>query len=686
MKKRILTIIQSHDIIAKTAEKGTGRMSLGIEEDNKKTDEHILVCLSAAPSNKKIIDTAAKMANALQARFTALYVRTGTKSEDLDKEKLEEHIRYAENLGAEIVMTHGENIPVQIAEYARLSNVTKIVIGQSNARRNHFFSKVTLTEKLIEIVPDIDIHIIPDTVKTGNYQKRSFTWYMEKPSAKDYFLTVFIFAVCTLIGLLFQKLDFTDTNIVTIYILGVLITSIVTDGYLCSVAGSFLSVFLFCFFLTEPRMSFETYAVGYPVTFFIMLISSVLTGTLAAKLKMHAKLSSQIAFRTQVLFDTDRLLQKAKSETEILGVTCTQLIRLLNRSITAYVVENGTLSEGKLFSGEKESTEDFLTQEEQQAARWTYENRQRAGASTQYFSQAKCLYLAIRSGNNVYGVIGIPLQKETLDSFEYSILLSVINECALAMENAQNAMEKEKNAVIAKNEQLRADLLRALSHDLRTPLASIEGADSLLLEQPDLSEAERRTLLEQIRQETRWLTRITENMLSVTRMAGEQVSLHRTDEVVEEIVDSAVMKLRRSRHALPVTVIRPQEILTAPMDATLMEQVILNLLENAVNHAEGATRIRVEIAGQGDTVMIAVEDDGAGFPPELLPQLFDRKLLPQPRSCADGRRGLGLGLTLCSAIIKAHGGRMTAENRPEGGARVCLWLPAGTEDEEETEG
>ena len=243
----------------------------------------------------------------------------------------------------------------------------------------------------------------------------------------------------------------------------------------------------------------------------------------------------------------------------------------------------------------------------------------------------------------------------------------------------QLRMESEK-------EKMRANLLRAVSHDLRTPLASIEGADSLLLEQPDLSEAERRTLLEQIRQETRWLTRITENMLSVTRMAGEQVSLHRTDEVVEEIVDSAVMKLRRSRNALPVTVIRPQEILTAPMDATLMEQVILNLLENAVNHAEGATRIRVEIAGQGDTVMIAVEDDGAGFPPELLPQLFDRKLLPQPRSCADGRRGLGLGLTLCSAIIKAHGGRMTAENRPEGGAQVCLWLPAGTEDEEETEG
>ena len=255
-------------------------MNQKIEDDIQKADDHILVCLSAAPSNLKIIDTAAKMANALQARFTALYVQTGTKAEAMDKEKLEEHIRYAETLGAEIVMTHGENVPVQIAEYARLSGVTIIVIGQSNARRNHFFSKSTLTEKLIEIIPDIDIHIVQDAVKNRTYSKRSFTELAEKPSVKDYVLTAFIFVVCTLIGLLFQKLNFTDTNIVTIYIFGVLITSIVTDGYFCSIAGSFLSVFLFCFFLTEPRMSFQTYAVGYPVTFLIMLISSVLTGTL----------------------------------------------------------------------------------------------------------------------------------------------------------------------------------------------------------------------------------------------------------------------------------------------------------------------------------------------------------------------------------------------------------------------
>ncbi len=198
------------------------------------------------------------------------------------------------------------------------------------------------------------------SLKNVNHQKRSFTWYMEKPSAKDYFLTVFIFVVCTLIGLLFQKLNFTDTNIVTIYILGVLITSIVTDGYLCSVAGSFLSVFLFCFFLTEPRMSFQTYAVGYPVTFFIMLISSVLTGALAAKLKTHAKLSTQLAFRTQILFDTDRLLQNAKGKTEILDVTCTQLLRLIKPQYYSICSRKWNLSEGKLFSGGKRGHRRFF--------------------------------------------------------------------------------------------------------------------------------------------------------------------------------------------------------------------------------------------------------------------------------------------------------------------------------------
>ena len=649
-------------------------MNLSIEGDNKKTDEHILVCLSAAPSNQKIVDTAAKMANALQARFTALYVQTGTKSEALDKEKLEEHIRYAEMLGAEIVMTHGENIPVQIAEYARLSNVTKIVIGQSNARRNHFFSKSTLTEKLIEIVPDIDIHIIPDAVKTRSYQKRPFTWYVEKPSAKDYFLTVFIFAVCTFIGLLFQKLNFTDTNIVTIYILGVLVTSIVTDGYLCSVAGSFLSVVLFCFFLTEPRMSFQTYAVGYPVTFLIMLISSVLTGALAAKLKTHAKMSAQLAFRTQVLFDTDRLMQKAKGETEILDVTCTQLIRLLNRNITAYVVENGTLSGGKLFSREKEDTEDFLIPEEQQIARWVYENRQRAGASTQHFPQAKCLYLAIRSGNSVYGVIGIPLQKETLDSFEYSILLSVINECALAMENAKNAMEKEKNAVLAKNEQLRADLLRAISHDLRTPLCSISGnADMLLCNSDRLDEATKHQIYTDIYDDSEWLIGVVENLLSITRLNDGRLKFKFTDQLLDEVILESLRHISRKHDDYKI-VADCEELVLTRMDVRLIIQVLVNLIDNAIKYTPSGSVICIRGIKKDGKAQISVEDNGPGIPEEMKPHIFEM-FYTGKTTVMDSHRSLGLGLALCHSIIEAHDGTLILTDQDPHGCNFTFTLP-----------
>ena len=421
-------------------------------------------------------------------------------------------------------------------------------------------------------------------------------------------------------------------------------------------------------------MSFETYAVGYPVTFFIMLISSVLTGTLAAKLKMHAKLSSQLAFRTQILFDTDRLLQKAKSETEILGVTCTQLIRLLNRSITAYVVENGALSEGKLFSGEKESTEDFLTPEEQQAARWTYENRQRAGASTQHFPQAKCLYLAIRSGNNVYGVIGIPLQKEPLDSFEYSILLSVINECALAMENVQNAIEKEKNAVLAKNEQLRGDLLRAISHDLRTPLCSISGnADMLLSNSDRLDEATRYQIYTDIHDDSEWLIGVVENLLSITRLNDGRLKFKFTDQLLDEVIAESLRHVSR-KHDEHKIVADCEELVLTRMDVHLIIQVLVNLIDNAIKYTPPGSVISIRGFKKAGKAQISVEDNGPGIPEEMKPHIFEM-FYTGKTTVADSQRSLGLGLALCRSIIEAHDGTLVLSDHAPHGCNFTFTLP-----------
>ena len=242
-------------------------MSTGEFVQLNKENEHILVCLSSSPSNEKIIRTAAKMARDMRARFTALYVQTGKRERESDKRRLEAHVQFAKESGAEIVMTHGENVPVQIAEYAHLSNVTKIVIGQSSARRRGLFGKPTLTEKLISVAPNVDIHIIPDALNYVTPHRRRLLFGAETPSLRDIGVTVLSLAVCTAIGFLFDHLDFPDTNIVTVYILGVLMVSVLTKGYLCSMAGSLLSVVLFGFFLTEPQLSFRTYAVGYPVPF-----------------------------------------------------------------------------------------------------------------------------------------------------------------------------------------------------------------------------------------------------------------------------------------------------------------------------------------------------------------------------------------------------------------------------------
>ena len=431
------------------------------EQSKKGADEHILVCLSSSPSNARIIHTAAKMAKVLHARFTAIYVQTDTVINDEDQSRLSQNIQLAQRLGAEIVMTHGEDVPLQISEYVRLSDVTKIVIGQSSARRRGLFGRPTLTEKLIASAPDVDIHIIPDALNYTKPHRRRLFLGAEIPSLRDIAITVLALAVCTAIGFLFDHLDFPDTNIVTVYILGVLMISVLTKGYLCSMAGSLLSVVLFGFFLTEPRLSFQTYAVGYPVTFAVMLASSVLTGTLASKLKDHARLSARSAFRVQVLFDTDRLLQKAKSNDDVLSVTCMQISRLLDRSIVAYTKgENGMLS-GRLYAEKKDThAEKLLSDAERQTAEWVLQNGRRAGATTAQFGKSECLYLAIRAGGRVYGVIGIPMRPEKPDSFESSIVLSVVNECALAMDNAHNAAEKERAADLAKSEQLRADLLR----------------------------------------------------------------------------------------------------------------------------------------------------------------------------------------------------------------------------------
>ena len=252
-----------------------------------------------------------------------------------------------------------------------------------------------------------------------------------------------------------------------------LFTALCTSGYTCGVLGSIASVALYNFFLTEPRLTFHAYDPGYQVTFALMLTSAIITCTLTTRLKDHAKMSAQAAFRTKILFDTNQLLQRAKSEEEILSQTASQLMKLLNRSLIVYPEQNGGLGAEQIFSVDGETAQNiFSAPEERDAANWTFANKKRSGAGTDSYPDAKGLYLALRTGGGVFGVIGIDLSEKPLDAFENSVLLSILGEGALAIENRRNALEKEQAALQARNEELRANLLRTISHDLRTPLKS----------------------------------------------------------------------------------------------------------------------------------------------------------------------------------------------------------------------
>ena len=648
--------------------------------ENELSKDHILVCLSSSPSNERIVRMAGKMAQAFCGSLTALYVQTpgDTVMNTADMSRLQANMRLAQQLGAEIVTTHGEDVPTQIAEYALLSDVTKIVIGRSGVQRPHFWSEPTLTERLIALAPDVDIYIIPDVEAYKSYRrKRLISIRPAFPTALELLLTVGILVAATIIGWGFLRLGFANANIIMVYLLGVLLTSTFTSGYTCGVLSAFLSVILFNYFLTEPRLSLAAYGSKYPITFAVMFASALLTCTLATKLKAHAQLSARDAYRTKLLFDMNRQLQKAETPDEVYQMTATQIQKLMQRDVLVYPAQGEALLDGIVYPADGSSPHSVTKEkQEQDVIRWVWQNRKRAGATTETFAKAKRLYLAIRIGQQVYGVIGIPMEKQTQpDAFTSSILFSILGECALALESLHNAEEKEKAAVLAKNEQLRANLLRSISHDLRTPLTSISGnADTLLHSYNMLDEQTRKQVFTDIYDDAQWLTGLVENLLSITKITDGSVKLHLSDQVVDDIVSEALRHIDRRSAEHHITVDCGDEPLLVRVDAGLIMQVLINLVNNAVKYTPPGSNIRITAIQQEKAAEICVSDDGPGIPDERKELVF-KMFFTGSNLIGDSRRSLGLGLTLYQAIIHAHHNEMTLKDNLPHGCIFSFTLP-----------
>lgn len=637
--------------------------------------EHILVGISSAPSNSKIVKTAAKMAQAFNGTFTALYVKTPkaeTMSEE-DQERLESNIRMAESLGATIATVYGDDVPFQIAEYARLSGVTKIVMGRSAINHRRIIGKPTLTDQLIATAPNIDIHIIPDGAvriseqKNEMFGKKKFTAVL-----KDLLISILIIIGASGTGYLFSRLGFTESNIITIYILGVLITSAVTSSKICWVFSSVISVLVFNFLFTAPRFTLFAYDTGYPLTFAIMLSASLITGSLADKMKSQAKQSSKAAFRTKVLFDANQLIQKAKDDRQISDITAEQLSKLLKRDVI--VIASGSFVSQYGFQTDKVC---ILSENLAEIAEWVIANKEKAGRGTEKFSDDPYLYLPVKTVERVYGVIAVYVRERTIDTFEYSVMESIIGESALALERNHNAREKELASVLAENERLRANLLRAISHDLRTPLTSISGNASNLVSNGNVFDEETKfSIYKDIYDDSMWLINLVENLLSVTRLEEGRMNINPTTELIDDVINEAIKHVHNVDGKRKIIVESGDKLILAKMDVRLITQVIINILDNAMKYTPENSTVVITAGKRGEYVYVRIADDGYGISDEQKAHVFDM-FYSGENKVADSRRSLGLGLALCKSIIKAHGGEITvADNKPHG-AVFTFTLPVG---------
>ena len=612
--------------------------------------EKILACLSPSPSNLKILHAAADMARD-DRELIALFVETPdfARLSAKDRQRLQDNTREAIRLGARVQTVGGDDVAFQIAEYARLSEIEIIVLGQSDFSSVRRYSKPTLPDRLAELLPDAEIHVIPDRRRNVRFPFQREQIGKQRVLFDSLFTFLMLFTA-TLIGLFLYRHELSNSSIMMVYLLSVLLISVTTSQRWYSGVSSVIILFLFNYFFVQPRFSLKVYESGYPVSFFVMFLTAMISGTLANRLKRNAQQSAEAAFRTRIISETDQLLAKASARDEIMSICARQSSSLLGREVVLYETDGKSI--GRSWPWPEDSAAEAADR----------------SALREYLSGdgINPLFYPVRIQDRTYAVLCVTDRKPYPEISAQSTLQSVLGECALALENEKNVREKESAAILAENERVRADLLRSISHDLRTPLTSISGNAGALLENESRFDTEtKRRLCQDIYDDSLWLTELVENLLTATRMEGGEARLRRNSELIEDILRDAVSHIRpdsgRSIRVEPVP-----EILLATVDARLIVQVLVNLVSNAMKYTPPGTDICLSAERQDNRVVISVADWGPGIPDDEKERVFDMFYVGSNRETV-GRKSLGLGLALCRTIVQAHGGEIwVTDNDPQG--------------------
>jgi len=631
-------------------------------------NERLLVCISPAPESARLIRATQRLAERIKAPWLAAYVETGRlRHSGKDRDQIEEHLRLVERLGGETVVLQGDlTLAEDLVRVAVARNVTRILVGKPGGPSWLYLVRPSLVERLVRICGSIDVMVIardrdiesPADRHVPN-RPRNF------PPLLHFLWALLVVALVTILGLVLQMRRFELADIVMVYVLGILMVG-ARYGRWPTVAASILSLGAFDFFFVAPLYSFRVTDPKHLGTFAVMLLVGVVIGNLTERIRAQIRLARVREQRTLALFRLSAELTKCGGSAAMVD-SAIRSVASQFQSRASILLPN---TEGRLsFQGDNALG---FTDEEMAAAQWVFDHHEAAGLGTDTLPGAKALNLPLKGSRGTIGVMAIQPegQPRWTEPDQRHLLEAFANQTALALERA---ILGEKGAAAQQRadlEQLRNALLSSVSHDLRAPLGNILEAANTLLETEKTSN--HLELAETIHNEAQQLQRLVNNLLEVTHLESGRVEVKKAPVPLEQLSRAALERCTRLLKGRDIKVDFPAGLPPVPMDLVLMEQVLVNLLENAAHFSPADQPIELRAWATDRAITLAIIDHGKGLPEGLEEKIFEKLVRADN---PHGRAGAGLGLTICKGIVEAHGGWIQGSNRPQGGAQFLVSLP-----------
>jgi len=640
------------------------------------TRESLLVCVGPYRGAEKIVRSASRIATQLDVEWHAVYVETPRlqRLPEAERERILRTLRLAQELGAKTASLPGQEPAQVIVDYARSHNLTKVVVGRVHTSAWMIWRR-SFADRIGLLAPDLDVIQIAreDAAERLKLPAKRAEWsdgapvFPGKLRWAQYGWAAGACAFTALAATLLLPY-FDLANIVMLFLLTVVLVA-VRQGRGPAVLAAFLSVASFDFFFVTPRFSFAVGDVQYLLTFVVMLAVALITGQLTANLRYQARVASSRELRSRSLYEMARDLSAALQQEQITEISDKAIKSSFGANATVLLPDQ----RDKLKAPESAETAAVI---DLGVAQWSFDHAEPAGFGTDTLPGSTMLYMPLRAPMRTRGVLAvkplnkrwslIPEQRRQLEAF--AALIATALERVHYIEVAQAAIVK------IESERLRNSVLSALSHDLRTPLTVLVGvADSLSHSQPPLSDKQAE-LAAILRDEAVRMSALVDNLLDMARLQAGEVRLNRQWQPIEEVVGSSLKARRQQISSHRVRVVLPADFPMLEFDAVLIERVLCNLLENAAKYTPPGSEVCIEAALDGGAARVSVTDNGPGLAPGSEEAIFEKFARGAKESATPG---VGLGLAICSAIVKAHKGRIWAENVRGGGARFVFTLPLG---------